>query len=211
MMFFTPGSRGFWALLVRPVTTAPRSTSTAVTPGSLPTAAWIDFVIASREGQAGVVRLMPTRTRPPLTLTSRTMPAETKSICNAGSFTCARTARTSSTVGMELSLRGLGNGAQLRGGVGVVTHLAALDREVALAVRVLAHPVRDPLDHLDPLLLQALHLEGVVGHEPDRLDVQVVQDGGGQIVAARVRLEAQLLVGLDGVGAVVLQIVGADL
>jgi hypothetical protein len=105
---------------------------------------------------------------------------------------------------MGLTLRGLGDGAQCWLVVGVVAHLAALDRQIALVVLVLAHPVGDALEDVDPLLAQARLLERVVGHESDRLHVEVGEDLGGEVVAAGVGLEAELLVGLDRVGAAVL-------
>ena len=46
---------------------------------------------------------------------------------------------------------------------------------------------------------------------PARADVEVVQDVGGQLVVAVVGLEAQALVGLHRVGALVLQLVGVEL
>ncbi len=85
MMFFTPGSRGFDGWLGRPTTVALKRTSTALMPGSLPTAAWIDDVITSFDGQAGVVSSMSMIARPPSTATALTIPAVTKPTLSAGS------------------------------------------------------------------------------------------------------------------------------
>ncbi len=52
---------------------------------------------------------------------------------------------------------------------------------------------------LQPVALQADHLFGVVGHQAHLADAQVHQDLGPDAVVAQVRLEPQLLVGLDGV------------
>ena len=62
-----------------------------------------------------------------------------------------------------------------------------------------------------PLLTQPVDLVGVVGVQHDRLDLEGVDHGRGVVVAAHVAVEAEVEVGLEGVEAVVLQLVGPDL
>ncbi len=52
---------------------------------------------------------------------------------------------------------------------------------------------------------------GVVGDEADGGDVELLEDLGGEVEVAVVVAEAELEVGFDGVGAAVLELVGAEL
>src|SRR5450631_1317889 len=104
-----------------------------------------------------------------------------------------------------------GQRVQLAGLVGVVAHLAPLDRQVGGVVLVLSHPVREPRGDVHAGCAQPRHLERVVGQEANRTHFQVGQNRRRQIVTAGIGLEAERQVRLDGVGAAVLECVGADL
>ena len=58
---------------------------------------------------------------------------------------------------------------------------------------------------------QTFELLGVVAHEAHRLDAQVEQHLERRHVAAHVGRKAQAFVGLDGVGALILKGIGANL
>ena len=70
---------------------------------------------------------------------------------------------------------------------------------------------RDPLDDLETVALEAAVLRGVVRHQPHRRDAEVDEDLRADAVLARVGREAELDVRLDGVAALVLQGVRAQL
>src|SRR5688500_3972492 len=69
----------------------------------------------------------------------------------------------------------------------------------------------DALDDAQPRLLHRAQLERVVRHQPDLAQPEVEEHLGALPVLAQVDGESQTLVGLDGVGALVLEGVGADL
>ena len=69
----------------------------------------------------------------------------------------------------------------------------------------------DALGHVDAEVLQALRLVRVVGHQPHRLDAEVAQHLGRGAVVAGVGGQAEVEVGVDGVAAAVLQLVGLQL
>ena len=58
---------------------------------------------------------------------------------------------------------------------------------------------------------EGFDLGGVVGDEADGVDAQLFQDLGGELELAAVGFVAQLEVGFDGVEALVLKLVGAEL
>ena len=66
-------------------------------------------------------------------------------------------------------------------------------------------------DHLEAGLGQRRDLLRVVGHQADLADTEPLQHRGGEIEAALIGLEAQNLVGIVGVVALRLELVGADL
>ena len=70
---------------------------------------------------------------------------------------------------------------------------------------------RHPLDDLEAVALDAAVLRRVVRHQPHRRDAEVDEDLRADAVLARVGREAELEVGLDGVAALVLQRVRAQL
>ena len=61
------------------------------------------------------------------------------------------------------------------------------------------------------IAFEADHLARIVGDRPDRLEAEVEQDLRADAVLAQVGLEPELLVGLDRVGALVLQLVRLEL
>ena len=85
--FFKPGI-GALSWRRRPSgTEASNVRSMELTPGSLANAARTSFSIASRSGQAGVVRVTRSDTRPSLTWTFLAIPSVTMSLCSSGSIT----------------------------------------------------------------------------------------------------------------------------
>ena len=77
--------------------------------------------------------------------------------------------------------------------------------------RVGQHVERHPLDDLETVALEAAVLGRIVGHQPHRRHAEVDEDLRADAVLAGVGREAELDVGLDGVAALVLQRVGAQL
>ena len=69
----------------------------------------------------------------------------------------------------------------------------------------------DALGDLDAVVFEGGDFLGVVGDEADRRDLEVLEDGGGELELAVVGAEAQLLVSFDGVEALVLELVGTEL
>lgn len=92
-----------------------------------------------------------------------------------------------------------------------VAELGALRLQVFLVVRVAAGVKRQALDDLDAELLEGFDLARIVGHQADTLDAQMAEHRRENGVVAHVRPEPQALVGLDGIGTEVLQVVGFDL
>ena len=91
-----------------------------------------------------------------------------------------------------------------------MAHLLPLGAEIGKAgVEHVGH-AGNALHHLHSGLLHGFHFFGVVGHQPDRFQAEELQDGAGQFVIAEIAIEAQLLVGFDGVGALVLEFVSAQ-
>ena len=70
---------------------------------------------------------------------------------------------------------------------------------------------RHPLGDLEAEALEAAVLGRVVGDEPHRGDAEVDEDLGADAVLAAVGGQAELEVGVDGVAALLLEAVGADL
>ena len=68
-----------------------------------------------------------------------------------------------------------------------------------------------PLAHLDALLDQPLDLHRIVGQQAHAPDAEMAQHDRGGLERALVGLEAELPVGIQGVEALVLQLVGAQL
>ena len=87
----------------------------------------------------------------------------------------------------------------------MMTHLAALDRQIACVVLVLAHPVRQAVGTLTPAASSPATLRGLL------VNRRTNGRPGGEIAAAMSydarRPRTQPQIGLDGVGALVLKLV----
>lgn len=70
---------------------------------------------------------------------------------------------------------------------------------------------REAFGDADAVLLEGGDLFGVVGHEADGGDVEEAEDFGGKLEVAAVGGVAEFEVGFDGIAAVVLELVGAEL
>ena len=86
-----------------------------------------------------------------------------------------------------------------------MTELLDLRAQVAAVEGVLADVQRNPLDDLEPETGQRRHLTRVVGKQAQSLDTEVDKDLRADTVVAQVCAEAEALVGLDRIGAGVLQ------
>ena len=83
-------------------------------------------------------------------------------------------------------------------------HLFPLGAEIGEA-RI--HHIRqagNAFHHLHAGLLHGFHFFGVVRHQADRFQAEELEDLARKLVVAQVAVEAELLVGFDGVGALVL-------
>src|SRR6202012_5429012 len=93
----------------------------------------------------------------------------------------------------------------------VMTHPVTLGHQIPDVLRIGAHRQRHPLDDMQPVAVQADSLGGVVGQQPHRADPEVDQDLGPGAVVACVGGQSELEVGVDGVVAGVLQLIGLQL
>jgi hypothetical protein len=89
--------------------------------------------------------------------------------------------------------------------------LIALGAQVLPVLRIGGHLDRHALEHRETVALEAGSLGGIVGHQPEIPEPEVHQNLRADAVVAEVGVESERLVGLDGVLALVLQLVGADL
>ena len=87
----------------------------------------------------------------------------------------------------------------------------ALGAEVLFGVGLGFDESGDALSDLDAGAFKGGHLVGIVGEEADAFQAEVLHDGDGEVVVAEVDVEAELEIGVDGIGAVVLEFVGAEL
>ena len=92
-----------------------------------------------------------------------------------------------------------------------MTHAIALGHQVADVVGVGPHRQRHALDDVQAVPIQTDALGRVVGEQPHRPDAEVDEDLRTDAVVAGVRGQAQLEVGVDGVVAGVLQLIGLQL
>ncbi len=92
-----------------------------------------------------------------------------------------------------------------------MTHLLALGHEVALVALGGGNLDRHALDHLEAVPLDAHDLLRIVREDAQTLRAEVDQDLRADAVVAQIGLEAQDVVGLDRVLALVLQLVRAKL
>ena len=92
-----------------------------------------------------------------------------------------------------------------------VAHLVALGPQVGLVVGVGRRLDRHLLGDREAVALEADDLFRVVGEDADAGQAEVAEDLGADPVVAQVGGQAELEVGLDRVGALLLQLVGAQL
>ena len=92
-----------------------------------------------------------------------------------------------------------------------MSHLFLLSAEVALEGFLRLDLGGDALGDGDACGLKCGHLFWIVGHEAHAGDAEELEDGGRHLVGAAVGGEAELDVGLDGIAALVLELVGAEL
>ena len=88
--------------------------------------------------------------------------------------------------------------------------LAGLGREVSCVVRIVACFERNPVDNLEAELRQRVHLDRIVGHQAQPLNVQMRKHRFAHAVVAQVRIEPEPLVRFDRVGTLVLQLIRPD-
>src|ERR671937_637781 len=91
-----------------------------------------------------------------------------------------------------------------------MSELPLLRREVLLVLRTRRHLERDALDHLEPRI-ERDELVRVVREDPRFAHAEVEQDLDTDAVLALIRLEAELLVRLDGVEPLILERVRPEL
>ena len=89
-----------------------------------------------------------------------------------------------------------------------VAQFFALGLEVALVVLVRLHTDRHLLDDLESVPFQPDNLFWVVGEQADFFDAKIDEDLSADAVLAQVHREAEFLVGLDGVIAALLELIG---
>jgi hypothetical protein len=70
---------------------------------------------------------------------------------------------------------------------------------------------RNPFGDMNTVLFERLDLLRIIGHKAHRGETKKPQNRGGQFISAQVGVETQLLIRFHGVGAMVLQLVGAQL
>ncbi len=92
-----------------------------------------------------------------------------------------------------------------------VAHLFAFRFEVVRVVDGLGDEGGDAFDDLDAGELESFDFFGVVGDEADGGDVELLEHLGGELEDAAVGFIAEFEVGFDGVEALVLELVGAEL
>ena len=92
-----------------------------------------------------------------------------------------------------------------------MTHLLALCFEIVPAGFVGCGDTGNSLGHHDSGRFESSNLVRIVGQKPNGFNAEVAYDSGRQPIAAQIALETQLLVGFDGIGALVLKLVGAEL
>lgn len=105
-----------------------------------------------------------------------------------------------------IPMAGLGEVAQCHH----VAELARLGGEVVLIVWVKAGGQRHPLGNGHARLGQGIDLARVVGHQSQAVDAHMLEHRYAEVVAAHVGSETKALVSFYGVGALVLQMVGAN-
>ncbi len=80
-----------------------------------------------------------------------------------------------------------------------------------LVVRIQARGDRLALTDGDTITGKGIDLARVVGHQLESADAEMLQHRHTDIVAAHVSPETEALIGFDGIGAAILQLIGANL
>lgn len=108
-------------------------------------------------------------------------------------------------------MRGLGEGVEFAGAFEDVAHLFLLGAEVALEGLLGLDFGGDALSDGDAGGLERGDFLRIIGDEADAGDAEELEGRGGQLVGAAVGGEAELDVGFNGVEALILKLVGAEL
>src|SRR5690606_31850793 len=92
-----------------------------------------------------------------------------------------------------------------------MTQLGRLSAEVVFVEGIAIYLNRYALDYRHAKAFKGIHLAWIIRHEPQRRNAEVIQHGLAQVVSSHVCRKTQLFVGLDGVGAGILQLIGTYL
>ena len=92
-----------------------------------------------------------------------------------------------------------------------VTHLGVLGVHIELVFLVASHLNRLAANDLEPETVETVDLGRVVGHEAELVDAEIGKDRSACAILAQVGSEAEGEVRLDGVHALILQVIGAQL
>ncbi len=76
---------------------------------------------------------------------------------------------------------------------------------------ITAYFQRHALDHIDPQIPECLHLDRIVGHEPELADTQVFEHVETHAVIPQIGGEAETFIRFDRIRAFVLEAIGTDL
>ena len=91
-----------------------------------------------------------------------------------------------------------------------MAHLFAFRLEVACVFVRFGNDCGDALDHVNARIDEGVDLFGVVGHEADDGNLELFEDLSGELEEAAIGLVAELEICLNGVEALVLELVGAE-
>src|SRR5215204_6886688 len=107
--------------------------------------------------------------------------------------------------------KSVGGGQRRRINLDEVPSPVALGREITRILRCLAAESTLLRHDLEPRVSQGRYLIGIVGEDADTLDPELAQHHGREVEPATVGIEPKPLVGIVGVVAMRLQLVGTDL
>src|SRR5580700_1697572 len=91
-----------------------------------------------------------------------------------------------------------------------VTQFLFLGPQVAFGGLMRSDDTGNALGHPNSGVLERGNLVGIVGKQAHATNLEVAEDLGGHLVVAQIRFKTEALVGFHGVGAAVLQLVGAQ-
>lgn len=72
-------------------------------------------------------------------------------------------------------------------------------------------PARNSLDHANAAALKLLDFVGIIGKQPNRVDIESFQRSSCEIVVAGIRSESEAAVGFDSIESFILKLVGFQL